>query len=433
MEGRCVVAALPDKPNLEWLRKQAKQRLRVLRSEHPDAPLARAQFDLARDFGFTSWRDLKAHVDALTIDGRLIAAAKNGDAETLGALLDAHPEKLHLRARPYESTLLHLGARHYGVVDLLLQRGLDPNTREKGDNTYAMHWAAAAGALDAVTRLADAGGDVIGKGDDHQLDVIGWASCWDRQDDAAHRAVREFLISRGARHHIFSAIACDEAAEVRRIVAEDPAALNSRQSRNENNRTPLQCAIVLRRPAMVELLIELGADPLGVDGWGMPAAAYAQAPDVDRPVMEKIRALTAGELLSADRGLRKTNAGGIDLVATAALGDFAAAERLVRDNPQLLEPSHGVLHLMAKRGDEAAVRWLLARGANPSARWVHWDSEVTPLHLAILANHPGVVRALLDGGADPSVKDTKHDSDARGWAEFFNRAEILNLLSGGAS
>src|SRR5689334_25376451 len=85
MEGRCVVAGLPDKPKLEWLRKQAKQRLRVLRSEHPETPLAHAQFDLARDFGFTSWRDLKAHVDALTIDGRLIAAARNGDADTLGA------------------------------------------------------------------------------------------------------------------------------------------------------------------------------------------------------------------------------------------------------------------------------------------------------------------------------------------------------------
>jgi hypothetical protein len=288
-----------------------------------------------------------------------------------------------------------------------------------------MHWAAAAGALDSVTRLADAGGDVIGKGDDHQLEVIGWASCWDGQDTDGHRAVRAFLISRGARHHIFSAIACNDAAEVRRIVAEDPAALNSRQSRNENNRTPLQCAIALRRPAMVELLIELGADPLGVDGWGMPAAAYAQTPEIDRPIMEKIRALTAGELLSADRGSRKTNAGAMDLVATAALGDFAAAERLVRDNPQLLEPSNGVLHLMAKRGHEAAVRWLVAHGSNPSARWAHWDSEVTPLHLAILANHPGVVTALLEGGADPTVKDTSHDADARGWADFFQRGEIL--------
>src|SRR5438132_7474913 len=42
--------------------------------------------------------------------------------------------------------------------------------------------------------------------------------------------------SRGARHHIFSAIAMNLADEVRRIVAEDPSALNRRQSRNENHR-----------------------------------------------------------------------------------------------------------------------------------------------------------------------------------------------------
>ena len=119
-------------------------------------------------------------------------------------------------------------------MDLLLKRGLDVNTREKGDNTYAMHWAAAAGHLDVVRRLADAGGDVVGHGDDHELEVIGWATCWDGCDDAAHRAVVEFLVSRGARHHIFSAIAMNLADDVRRIVAADPSALNRRMSRNEN-------------------------------------------------------------------------------------------------------------------------------------------------------------------------------------------------------
>ena len=68
---------------------------------------------------------------------------------------------------------MHLAAPHLAAVELLLKRGLDVNAREKGDNTYAMHWAGAAGRLDVVRRLADAGGDVVGHGDDHQLDVIG--------------------------------------------------------------------------------------------------------------------------------------------------------------------------------------------------------------------------------------------------------------------
>ena len=44
---------------------------------------------------------------------------------------------IQFRAKPYEWTLLHAAAQngHLPVVDLLLKRGLDVNTRETGDNT----------------------------------------------------------------------------------------------------------------------------------------------------------------------------------------------------------------------------------------------------------------------------------------------------------
>ena len=74
------------------------------------------------------------------------------------------------------------------------------------------------------------------------------------------------------------------------------------------------------------------------------------------------------------------------------------------------------------------MRWLLDHGADPNARWAHWDSDVTALHVAALANHPEIVPLLLEAGADPAIHDTKHDSDALGWAEFFNRGEIVKLL-----
>lgn len=421
------MAQLPERPNLEWLRKQAKQRLRVLRQTGFPAQLTHAQFDLAKDFGFTSWRELRAKVNALTVSGQMIVAARNGDAQTLATLLDAHPDLIDLRAKPYDTTLLHAGAAHFDVVDLLLTRGFDPNVRERGDNTYAMHWAAAAGRLDVVRRLADAGGDVIGHGDDHQMEVIGWASCWEGCQDDAHRAVREFLISRGAKHHIFSAIGAGELEEVRRLVARDPTILNSRQSRNENNRTPLQYAVSSNDPKLVSLLVDLGADPLAVDGWGMPVAAYATNPDVDRPVMERIHALTESEIVSSGRGDRTMNAGALDLMASLAVDDWPAAERLLREQARLVD-ANGLLHLMAKRGDVDAVDWLLRHGANVDALYAHWDSEVTPLHLAILANHIGVVGVLLAGGADGSIKDTKHQGDAMDWAEFFKRGEIAEIL-----
>ena len=432
-ESASGLLSLPDAANLDWLRKQAKRRLGELRKSNPAAKLADAQFDLAKQYGFPSWRALKARVDALTVDGQLFEAAKTGDVAALTTLLDQHPEKLSVRNKPYEHTLLHVAAfaGQFAAVNLLLERGLDVNAREKGDNTYAMHWAAAAGHLDVVRRLADAGGDVVGRGDDHELEVIGWTTCWDGGDDAAHRAVADLLLSRGARHHIFSAIALNLADDVRRIVAADPAALNRRMSRNENNQLPLHFAVRMNRPQMVALLLELGADPLAVDGAGMPAAIFATSPDVDRRVMEAIRAMTSAELVSARRGHRPPRVGTIDLVAALALSDWETAEGFVRENPELIERDHargGALHLMAKRGNGAAVQWLLDHGADPNARWAHWDAQVTPLHLAVMQNHVEVVRTLLAAGADPSIRDTQHDSDAIGWAEFFQHPDIVRIF-----
>jgi hypothetical protein len=54
---------LPQRANLEHLRKQAKQKLVLLRHNETGAKLSDAQFALAQQYGFKSWRALKAHVD----------------------------------------------------------------------------------------------------------------------------------------------------------------------------------------------------------------------------------------------------------------------------------------------------------------------------------------------------------------------------------
>ena len=56
-------ADLPAQPNLEHLRKIAKQRLRAMQRIAPSAKLADAQFQIARERGFASWRALKAEID----------------------------------------------------------------------------------------------------------------------------------------------------------------------------------------------------------------------------------------------------------------------------------------------------------------------------------------------------------------------------------
>lgn len=57
--------ALPPHPNLEHLKKQAKDLLQDLQQQNPGVKLADAQHALAREYGFASWPKLKVHVESL--------------------------------------------------------------------------------------------------------------------------------------------------------------------------------------------------------------------------------------------------------------------------------------------------------------------------------------------------------------------------------
>ena len=286
---------------------------------------------------------------------------------------------------------------------------------------------------DVVRRLADAGGDVIGDGDDHALEVIGWATCWDGCDDAGHRAVVDLLVSRGARHHIFSAIALNLADEVRRIVSADQAALNRRMSRNENHQLPIHFAVRMKQPAMVALLMDWGRTRwpwmVGIFSGGLCDLA-ARRPPSD----EAIAVMTAAELTSAVRG---------DRAATGRRnrpdrrpgsgrpGDRGAARargaRVFRPTPRARASAPDG---QAKR--RAAVQWLLDRGADPNARWSHWDSEVTPLHLAVLGGHPEIVRLLVGARGRPASprQQTRQRRDRLGG--FFERQDLVQQPRGPA-
>ena len=70
-EAQAPPRELPATANLEHLKKQAKARLRALRVQAPETGLAEAQLAIARDYGFASWRALKARVERAGPNGRL--------------------------------------------------------------------------------------------------------------------------------------------------------------------------------------------------------------------------------------------------------------------------------------------------------------------------------------------------------------------------
>lgn len=285
-----MTKTLPERPDLDWLKKSAKEHLAELRRRDPQAKLHQAQLAIARDYGFSSWRALKAHVDVQSADGQIIAAAMNGDAPALKRLLGEYPAKISLTAGQWGTPLLHLAAQggHLDCVNLLLDLGFDVNQRDKFDHAYALHWAAAEGHLPVVKRLVATGGDVEGAGDDHDMNVIGWATCFQH----VQREVAEYLLAKGARPTIFSSVALNRADLLCQLVKAEPRLLNRQMSRFEHRRMPLHLAVLKERPEMVALLLELGADPSGKDDRGNTPLNYV-SPKMDKRIAQALIAAGA--------------------------------------------------------------------------------------------------------------------------------------------
>ena len=84
---------LPVRPNLEYLRNEAKRRLAAQRTGQPGLKLSAVQYDMAREYGFSSWRALKTALEqpsALILEaaGDWIAHLPDGTRVALHVLAD---------------------------------------------------------------------------------------------------------------------------------------------------------------------------------------------------------------------------------------------------------------------------------------------------------------------------------------------------------
>jgi ankyrin repeat protein len=485
--------SLPAQPNFEHLKNEAKQRLKTLRKRDPHAKLATAQLVLAREYGFPSWRQLRAHVDEISPtrkdrkrvfdaaragdveavrrallagfdpgmtddDGRtihqigkagghaaielvaaeyqardtrpreeqstvdaILDAAEAGRLEDLRRLLDAHPGLINARGGNHQKqTALHKAAWRCGAtsshdrtacVRLLLERGADVRIRDYGDNAYALHFAVESADFEIVRMLIEAGSDVIGEGDDHQLGVLGWATCF----RGVRGDVADYLLGRGAKLNLWSAIALGRSDDLRDFIARDPLLLNARMSRSEHHRTALHHAAATNRPSVVRLLIELGADVNATDATGATPLTSAAQADADPSIIAMFQ--EAGATL--------------DFVTALNLKRYDLAEAMLDDDPSRLGPQGRdtiALHLAASKKNADLVRWLIAHGTDLNAKRLMWGCNLTALHITAENGAVDISKMLLDGGANPDIHDDKYDSTVLGWAEYCGQPQVAELL-----
>ena len=405
---------LPERASYEYLKKLAKERLALLRTTNPAVKLADAHLSIAREYGFLSWRALKAEMDRRQAPNvaAFMRACATGDVETLRQLLQSDPSLSRERLAG-GTTGLHGAVRHPDAVRLLLEHGADPNARDVGDNATVLHFAAANGTLDSVRLLLDAGADVHGTGDVHNGEVIGWAA------REGNEAVVNLLLERGARHHVFSAMALRDRDLVQKLVEDQPDCLLRRRSRFENTQTPVHAAFappdglgfLAGQPdyAMLELLIELGADLDATDDKARTPLAVALLRG-DHEATRLLKAAGAKEP-SASREEQRPSAE--EMIATTKSVQKISPMFAVRDMRATVRWYQSIGFTLADEYEDSGElvfarlifgngEFTLGPGGNPGPRdvslWFFTDS-IEPLYKALKQRQLRAAGSAMNSGA----------------------------------
>jgi ankyrin repeat protein len=354
---------------------------------------------------------------------QLLECSAGGDDACVARVLDDHPEIVSARGNvPGHSgkrTALHfaVSGRHASIVRLLLDRGADPNVRDEGDNAFPLHFAAEIGDMTMIDPLLAHGADPVGAGDMHELEVIGWATCF----GAGRGEVVQSLLAHGARHNICSAVATGDTQAIRDLVERSPADLEHVMDRANKSRRPLHLAAAKKQRESLETLLDLGADVNSVEEAGFTPLDEAALAGQDGMAAVLI-----------DRGAR------IQLPAAVILGRTDDVQRLIREDPVAAEPTGkwGMLLIRAsERGSRHAIERLIEMGAAVN----HFDKRLavddvdryTPLHAAAYHGNADGAAALLAHGADVRIRDSRYHGTPAGWANYAGYKDVRDIILDG--
>jgi ankyrin repeat protein len=477
MEVHMTLQNLPDRPNLEQLKNQAKTLLHEARAKDGAAllrfqllptmatksleelaaaslALHDAQSVIAREYGFKSWNQLREHVEerslsfAAAVD-EFVRCATGSAAERALRLLAMHPAIAH--ANLY--TELVLGDAE--GVDARLQKHPEAVNQAGGIQNwepllYICHTclhhdspARAAGLVLIAKNLLSRGANPNAEYHWDWHRELPRTALWGALCAGRHLALAEVLLEGGA--NPTDGVSTHIAAGISDIPALD---LLNRFGLNVNGipggvpplRYILNWAQGPSRALGVRWLLEHGADPNL--SWGefdeSPLHVIAERWDV--PMVELLvrhgadihRKRSDGRTpyaLAELNGNRDVAAwllahgatdelSGFDrFIAACARGDRAAAEAMLQSDPGLRgglrREHHLMLHLPAERGDAKVLETMLACGFDANAK----DNDgVTPLHRAAMGGRSETVRVLLEFGASVNALDGMFSGTPLLWA-----------------
>jgi uncharacterized protein len=314
-------------------------------------------------------------------------------------------------------------ARHQDktAVRELLKEHVDVNARQP-DGATALHWAAHWDDVETADMLIRAGADV------NAANVLGVRPIYLACENGSTRMV-ERLLADGATSNaslpsgetsLMTAARAGSVGAVKALLAHG-ADVQARET--ADGQTALMWSVAEQHPEVVRLLIEVGADvkarskvrrentTVGMvdEGGYTPLLFAARQGD-----LASARLLVAAGADVNDTAPIGTSA----LVVAAHSGHGALAAFLLEKGADANTAGAGytALHAAIVRGDLDLIKLLLARGADPKARFTkgtkaarqgkQFDvpqtyANTTPFFLAAKFADANIMRALVDAGADP--------------------------------